>query len=201
MVSYNSCLHSFCLWICYVGSLDPYSATYNWWYSSILHALRFSLIWPLQDKTRLSKLLKLAIPAALQPSSMQRSVAIDSDSDLVKEEHGEESLVSKLLRWASASVILGSITNKRSKMYTTISTDRSGIETLQSILEKVIKKECESGEDISISNEALAVMILYLQQLLGRSCSFLPSVVLALCLLLFSNSSNTPGTCPCHSFH
>jgi len=145
------------------------------------------------DKARLSKILKLAIPAALQPSSMRRSVAIDSDSYLLKEEWGEESLVSKLLRWASASVILGSITNKCSKTYRTISTSRSEIETLQSILEKVIKKECESGEPFSISNEALAVMILYLQQLLGRSCSFLPSVILALCLLFFSNLSNTPG--------
>ena len=159
--------------------------------------LKFPLILPLQDKARLSKLLTLAVPAALQPFSMQRSAGSYPDPSLLmsfREHQGEESLVSKLLLWVSASVILGSIANKSSKIYKFYSISKSEIETLQPLLEAIIKRECESGEEYSSSNEALAILVLYLQQLLGRSCSFLPSVILALCLLLLGNSSNTPGT-------
>lgn len=150
----------------------------------------------LQDKARLSKLLMLAVPAALQPSSKQKSMANVPNSYLLiscKEHQGEESLGSKLLRWVSASVILGCFTNKCSKMNKFFSISRSEVETLQPILEE-ISNECEGGEEYSSSDEALAVILLYLQQILGRSCSFLPSVILALCLLLLGHSTSTSGT-------
>ncbi|XP_076947008.1 uncharacterized protein LOC143618794 [Bidens hawaiensis] len=98
------------------------------------------------------------------------SVALKSKGD---DEQTNESLVSKLLRWLTASVVVGlkhSLEN----------------ETLQSFLEAEWSvKRVASG-----SEELLATTIYYLYQCLGRKCQVLTSVVSSLCLLLFPDSSH-----------
>lgn len=150
--------------------------------------LEFSLICLLQDRERLSKLLTWVVPAALQPSFMQRSLAGDPDPSMLtslKEWCREELLVSKLLRWFSASIILGSIADKFSKTYKFLSSTEN--KTLWPLLEDIIGKEREIGGNYSSSYKALATLLLYLQQLAGTGSNFLPSVTLALCLLLLGN--------------
>ncbi|XP_020269128.1 uncharacterized protein LOC109844484 [Asparagus officinalis] len=176
-------------------SIPGTSSTSEIWLNIILMSAPVPAV-TLMDKARLSKLLMLAVPPALQPSSKQKSMANVPNSYLLiscKEHQGEESLGSKLLRWVSASVILGCFTNKCSKMNKFFSISRSEVETLRPIVEEISKKECGGGEEYSSSDEALAVILLYLQQILGRSCSFLPSVILALCLLLLGHSTSTSG--------
>ncbi|XP_038973323.1 uncharacterized protein LOC103720976 isoform X2 [Phoenix dactylifera] len=142
------------------------------------------------DRARLSKLLMWAISSVLRSFSDQSYLTKEPDPDMLisYEDHGEESRISKLLRWATASLILGSISNKASAMKTHVSLG-SSCKTLQCLLEDVIK-EGENEQNNSHANEALAIVILYLQQLLGRNSSGLSSVILALCLLLFPNASN-----------
>ncbi|KAF6168052.1 hypothetical protein GIB67_011437 [Kingdonia uniflora] len=109
-------------------------------------------------------------------------------TSLSTDQNYEESPVSKLLRWVSASVILGQISTL----------ERSSIKNLQSLLEQT-RKERNKGKDNDCSgghfrnDHVLATTILYLQQLLGLDCRFLPSVISALCLLLLYDASNNPG--------
>lgn len=151
-------------------------------------------MWPSQDKARLSKLLMWAISSALRSFSDQSYLSKEPDPDMLisYEDHGEECQISKLLQWATASVILGGISN-RTEMKTHVSLG-SSCKTLWCLLEDVIK-EGENEQNNSGANEALAIVILYLQQLLRRNSSGLSSVILALCLLLLSNASNIAGTC------
>ncbi|KAG1370125.1 putative Nucleolar pre-ribosomal-associated protein 1 [Cocos nucifera] len=142
------------------------------------------------DRARLSKLLMWAISSALWSFSDQSYLRKEPDPDMIisYEDHGKESQISKLLRWATASVILGSISNRTSDMKTHVSLG-SSCKTLQCLLEDVIK-EGENKQNNSGANEALAIVILYLQQLLRRNSSGLSSVILALCLLLLPNECN-----------
>ncbi|XP_073099472.1 uncharacterized protein [Elaeis guineensis] len=143
------------------------------------------------DRARLSKLLMWTISSALRSFSDQSYLGKEPDPDMLIscEDHGKESQISKLLRWATASVILGSISNRTSEMKTHVSLG-SSCKTLQCLLEDVIKEEGETEQNNSGANEALAIEILYLQQLLGRNSSGLSSVILALCLLLLPNACN-----------
>lgn len=106
-------------------------------------------------------------------------------SESVLEEQGSgDSLISKLLRWLVAAVIIGNISSKsiRSSL---VAPAISNTDTLQSLLKHIKIRQGETGSNDYYSvAKALAAIILHLQHLLGMSCSVLPSVVSALCLLL-----------------
>lgn len=95
----------------------------------------------------------------------------------------EENLLSKLLRWLTASVILGRLSWKLSNLNSTCSL-RLEPNTLQSLMD-CDEKGLGNQKDIGCE-EILAASIVYLQQLLSTKWKLLPSVVSALCLLLFS---------------
>lgn len=98
-----------------------------------------------------------------------------------------ECLLSKILRWLVASVILGRIScippEKRGGLAT--STNSPG--TLQSFLN--YSSETVEMVDSHVANEALAAIILYLQGHVKKKSDTLPSVVTALCLLLLDRCS------------
>lgn len=106
----------------------------------------------------------------------------------------EEPLMSKLLRWITASVILGRL-SQRSCMDNLIPTG-SSLKTLQELLE-YIKGIHGRGSNKSYTGceEFIVDSILYLQQHLGITCRVLPSVTSALCVLL-PNIVESTGTCP-----
>ncbi|KAJ4980838.1 hypothetical protein NE237_031675 [Protea cynaroides] len=80
----------------------------------------------------------------------------------------------------------------------TISSQISNVETLQSLLDHIKKGNGDYRESSYGNDKALAAMILYLQQLLGLNCRVLPSVILALCLLLLSDAPTSTGHFTCH---
>ncbi|XP_058070405.1 uncharacterized protein LOC131219338 isoform X2 [Magnolia sinica] len=143
----------------------------------------------LVDREKLSKLLMWAVPTALQASLPK-----EFDPHLtLSEEQSEDSLISKLLRWLTASVILGRVSSKSSKTSFSLPREQSRIETLQSLLEHVNKGWIESRENVRGIDEVVAATLLYLQQLIGTNCRVLASVVSALCLLLHSDAANSTG--------
>ncbi|RVW99703.1 hypothetical protein CK203_021465 [Vitis vinifera] len=107
-----------------------------------------------------------------------------------EEEPSQDSLLSKLLRWLTASVILGMLSWKSTDLDINI-LERSNSKTLLSLLEHVKKGSGENGRNAFHCEEILAASIFYLQQLLGLNSRVLPSVVSALCLLLLSDASNS----------
>jgi nucleolar pre-ribosomal-associated protein 1 len=91
-----------------------------------------------------------------------------------------ECLLSKILRWLVASVILGRISR--------ISPEKSNCPgTLQSFLNRTY--ESVEMVDSHVANERLAIIIIYLQDRVKRNSDTLPSVVTALCLLLLDRCS------------
>ncbi|XP_042478161.1 uncharacterized protein LOC122059441 isoform X2 [Macadamia integrifolia] len=149
-----------------------------------------------KDREKFSKLVIWAICATLQSTSMQTSLLNGSEPNITifsEKEQCEDSLISKLLRWITASVILGRVSTN-SYLAKTISSQISNIETLQSLLDHIKKGNGESRASSYDNDKALAAMILYLQQLLGSKCSVLPSVISALCLLLLSDASTSTET-------
>ncbi|PNY04311.1 hypothetical protein L195_g000729, partial [Trifolium pratense] len=121
----------------------------------------------LMDQERLQNFITWAIATALGSDSSQKLRSNESRI-IVKKELGEEShddsLVSKFLRWLTASVIIGNLHQKSNGQ----------------------------RHDINIScKELLASTIFYLQLLPGINQELLPSVVSALCLLTFG-ASNLP---------
>ncbi|XP_010278715.1 PREDICTED: uncharacterized protein LOC104612823 [Nelumbo nucifera] len=146
------------------------------------------------DREKVSKLIMWMVSTALQSYSMQPSLLKKTDfhfTILSEEEQYEESLVSKILRWITASVIVGKISLKVYKINTSTS---PGIKTLQSLLECIKNGYGERRENNYGNKKALVATILYLQQLLGLNGEVLPSVVSAICLLLLSNASNSTGS-------
>ncbi|XP_072970894.1 uncharacterized protein [Typha angustifolia] len=142
------------------------------------------------DKVNLSKVLIWAVSVSLQLFSNRRFLTNKLDPNLLIsiEEQGEECRISKILRWVTASVIIGIISQSSLKTRTHALLSGPDIKSVQSLLEYVI---IEDGEVVKScdANETLAVKILYLQQLLGRNNECLPSVILSLCLLLLNTSS------------
>ncbi|KAL3834336.1 hypothetical protein ACJIZ3_009072 [Penstemon smallii] len=130
------------------------------------------------DQEKLLKFLRWAVTTAIQSESTKELQPEDSDYNLLAVSLKKDSLVSKLLRWLTASVTLGC---KISKLKSSSFLERP---TLQSLLEFH-----EEGFGENAGYDILAVSIIYLLQLLGFSHGFLPSVVSALCLLLLSGSS------------
>ncbi|KAL3830073.1 hypothetical protein ACJIZ3_018875 [Penstemon smallii] len=141
------------------------------------------------DQEKLLKFLRWAVTTAIQSESTEELQPEDSDYNLLAvsgKNSPEDSLVSKLLRWLTASVIRGKLSCKISKLKPGSFSERPSLHTLQSLLEFH-----EEGFGEYAGYDILAVPIIYLLQLLGFSHGFLPSVVSALCLLLLSSSSES----------
>ncbi|KAH7864921.1 hypothetical protein Vadar_006295 [Vaccinium darrowii] len=121
-----------------------------------------------QDK--LLMFVRWATSTALQSSSvkeLQPTEAYCHSAILLEREQSEDSLLSKLLRWLTASVILGRLS---------LTFEKSNLETLHSLLELDKKGRGESQFGFGCE-EILAACIFGLQQLLGMGCRLLPSVV------------------------
>lgn len=104
-----------------------------------------------------------------------------SESD---EEHFDESLTSKLLRWLSASVVIGRISWKLDSLNLATS-EKPSPDTLYSLLEHVKNTRDDSGLHQFGCEELLAANIFYLLQHLKSSFTVFPVVISSLCLLLF----------------
>ncbi|GAB2229982.1 hypothetical protein Droror1_Dr00014238 [Drosera rotundifolia] len=151
------------------------------------------------DQKELSSFLSWAVSTAVRSNSaemhQQKECSLYSLTHMNGDECGE-SCVSKLMRWLSASAILGAISCKRSNGDFSF---LSGVQNLDSLLSflKGFEKECKGTEKPSGSAKTLAAVIFHLQQLLGMKCKVLRSVVAALSLLLLtpgSSSITSPGS-------
>lgn len=133
--------------------------------------------------------MRWAVSTAVQSKSEESLHPEDCNYQSIEvsaKKQPEESLVSKLLRWLTASVILGKISSKSSKLNNGSISEIPTLDSLQSWLrcpEKKIGENTGNGEDI------LSVSIFYLIQLLDFGDRLLPSAVSAICLLLLSGSS------------
>lgn len=138
----------------------------------------------MQDPKRCSDFLSWAVSTALEFDS--RIIAKESHLGLTsesEEEHFDESLTSKLLRWLSASAILGKVSLKLGSLNLPTS-ERLSAETLYSLLEHVKSTRDDSSLQEFGCEELIAANIFYLQHL-QSSFMVLPVVISALCLLLF----------------
>lgn len=141
-----------------------------------------------QDCKKVSKFINWAMSIALQ-SETKGVLQVEKycfPLNVSSDEETENSLISKLLRWLTASVILGKISYKLSKLDSSHLCDRSKLINLHCLLEWNEESDRENGKEFACQ-EILAASIFYLQQLLGTSFKLLPSVVSALCLLLLKN--------------
>ncbi|XP_047968873.1 uncharacterized protein LOC125212686 [Salvia hispanica] len=142
------------------------------------------------DKEKLLKFLRWAVTTALQSKSEELDTGEDSDHHLIagsEKKQIEESLDSKLLRWLTASAILGKVTLNSRKLNDGSVLEKSSLHALQSWLEcpeKETKETVEYG-----CGEILAAAIIQLLKQLNFSHQLLPSSVSALCLLLLSDTS------------
>ncbi|KAL3520732.1 hypothetical protein ACH5RR_018881 [Cinchona calisaya] len=150
------------------------------------------------DQNKLLKFVSWAISTAVQSNltKVPEPEAGCSNFSKFSEEQSEEDILSKLLRWLTASVILGMLSLKLSNLNYTTSSEILKLNNLQSILEC-----CEKGfggnQEGFGREEILALSIFYLQQLVGLKWKLLPSVVSALSLLLFSGplSADSDSLC------
>lgn len=144
------------------------------------------------------KFLRWGVTTALQSKSEELVNPEDSDHHLVAvsgKRQPEESLESKLLRWLTASAILGKITLNPRKLNDGSLLERSSLHALQSWLEF---PEKGFGETVKYGcDEVIAASIIYLLKQLNFSHQLLPSAVSALCLLLLPESS--AGFIPLHA--
>lgn len=145
-----------------------------------------------QDCKKVFKFLNWAMSIALQ-SETRGVLQVEKycfPLNVSSEEETENSLISKLLRWLTASVILGKISYKLSKLDSSHSCDRSKLTNLHCLLEWNEESDGENSKEFAACQEILAASIFYLQQLLGTSFKLLPSVVSALCLVLLQNPAS-----------
>lgn len=139
----------------------------------------------MQDQEELSKFLRWAVITAVQSTSAKAIQPEDSANHskaFLGKKSFEDSLVLKLLRWLTASVILGKISCKAQRCNSGPLAERSSLETLRSSLgcdEKQSPKSAGYG-----CEHELAESIFFLLQQLEFSHESLPSAVSALCLLL-----------------
>lgn len=137
------------------------------------------MVYIFQDQEKLLKFLRWAVTTALQSKSEEVCNPEDSDS--------EESLISKLLRWLSASAILGKISFNSGILNNGSFLERASLHALQSLLE-CHGKGSEQTPGYGCE-DVLAASIIFLLQQMNFSHQLLPSSVSALCLLLLSESS------------
>lgn len=135
------------------------------------------------DKSRISMVVSWAISNIFWLYPIQRSLFETSS----KETPINESPLSKLLRLLVASVILGRISSISHGKSGDLARSTSSLGTLHSFLNDAYER-VETVESC-MGNEMLAVIILYLQDHVQRNSDSLPSVVMALCLLLLNRSS------------
>ncbi|XAR52354.1 hypothetical protein NMG60_11020377 [Bertholletia excelsa] len=144
------------------------------------------------DQEKLLKFLSWAISTALQLDSaelLHSREAYCNATVPLEEEQSEDSVMSKLLRWLTASVIVGRLSWRSNYSDSTFVIERSHLETLNALLEQC-KGGCGRDQPNSGCEETLSAAIFYLQQLLGLESRLLPSVVSALSLLLFPDPSH-----------
>ncbi|KAI9084395.1 hypothetical protein K1719_033585 [Acacia pycnantha] len=148
----------------------------------------------LMSKERLESFLMWAISSALQSESSQKLMPNVSRVDSIKESEvpHKNSLMSKFLRWLTACVIIGKLYQKSDYMDTKFVESQNFI-SLHSLLRHTENISGQRNEIRSAGEELLASTIFYLQLLLGVNCEVLPSVVSALCLLLFNASNSQVG--------
>uniref|UniRef100_A0A7N0UWV8 URB1 C-terminal domain-containing protein n=1 Tax=Kalanchoe fedtschenkoi TaxID=63787 RepID=A0A7N0UWV8_KALFE len=145
---------------------------------------------------KLSEFVMWAISTAASSDSTQvtpHSIC-DPHFTLQSVELREDSLKSKLLRWLTASVILAKVSGL-AKKGTHSNFDTPDCVSLEPLLESVRHVQ-DLTENSSGSEETLAVTIFYLHQLLRHNCRVTPSVMAALCILLFPTSISTAGSEP-----
>ncbi|XP_027341039.1 uncharacterized protein LOC113854301 [Abrus precatorius] len=150
----------------------------------------------LMNQERLKSFFFWAITTALQSETKSSQRLGSNESQFcrnnLREEFQENSIVSTLLRWLTASVIIGKL-HKKSDNVDSGFAEPHNMESLHSLLVHV---ENSTGQthDIKIdSAELLASTIFYLQLRLGSNHEVLPSVVCALCLLTFGTSNFVVG--------
>ncbi|KAJ6966734.1 hypothetical protein NC652_004325 [Populus alba x Populus x berolinensis] len=153
-----------------------------------------------RNQEKLSSFLLWAVSTAMKSDSSQIINVKDSHANLTinsEETPSEESLISKLLRWLVASVILGKLSRKLD-VHAELS-EKSSFKTLQSLLENV-EKGCGESNSLGFDcEEVLALSIFYLQQLLGMNFTVLPSVVSSLSLLLLCKKLKFSGLLHCRN--
>ncbi|KAK3036680.1 hypothetical protein RJ639_031548 [Escallonia herrerae] len=137
------------------------------------------------DREKLLKFILWATSTALRSNSTEVSY---HHFTLLEEEQSEDSLISKLLRWLTASVILGQLPRKLNRLDSNCSLERESAKTLRSLLHLNERWSVEKQVGFG-SVKILADTIFYLHQLLGWNYRMLPSVISALCLLLLSDPS------------
>ncbi|CAN6236303.1 unnamed protein product [Urochloa humidicola] len=135
------------------------------------------------DKSRMSMVVSWATSNIFWLYSNQRSLLEISS----KEPPINESPLSKLLRLLVASVILGRISRISHGKSGDLARSTSSLGTLNSFLNGAYER-VEMVDSFS-ANDTLAVIILYLQDHVQKNSDSLPSVVMALCLLLLDRSS------------
>ncbi|KAH8518377.1 hypothetical protein H0E87_000282 [Populus deltoides] len=151
------------------------------------------------NQEKLSSFLLWAVSTAMKSDSSQIINVKDTRANLTinsEETPSEESLVSKLLRWLVASVILGKLSRKLD--VNAELSEKSSFKTLQNLLENVEKGCGESNRLGFDCEEVLALSIFYLQQLLGMNFTVLPSVVSSLSLLLLCKKSKFSDFALCY---
>ena len=104
------------------------------------------------------------------------------------EESHENSLVSKLLRWLTASAIIAKLYQKSNGTDSRFA-ETQNLDSLHSLLVQVGNTSGQRHDTGIGSEELLASTIFYLQLLLGVDLEVLPSIVSALCLLIFGASN------------
>lgn len=146
-----------------------------------------------QDKDKVSKFVSWATLTALQ-SNIEKVHGLETFDCIMRlqsEEESDDSLISKLVRWLTASVIVGKHSLKFSNLDICHSFDRSKFNNLFSMMEWNEQKLNSSSRTFAC-DETLALSIFFLQQLQRTNYTVLPSVVSALCLL--SSSLSSAGT-------
>ncbi|KAK9163661.1 hypothetical protein Syun_004563 [Stephania yunnanensis] len=139
-------------------------------------------------KVLLLKSVTWGICTASRPYATDQVFQIPTGSyytSVSEEDHSQDSLISKLLRWVTASVILEKVLESFKTLF---SPEIKNARTLQALLENVERRHMQSSvndyAESRSNNEVLASIILYLQQLLVVESRVLSSVVSALSLLL-----------------
>ncbi|KAH0771918.1 hypothetical protein KY290_015899 [Solanum tuberosum] len=144
------------------------------------------------DKEKVSKFVRWATLTALQSNieEVHGPENFDCIMRLQSDEESDDSLISKLVRWLAASVIVGKHSLKFSNLDICHSFDRSKLNNLLSLMEWDDQR-CSSTSRTFACEETLASSVFFLQQLQRTNYTVLPSVVSALCLLLSSSLSCT----------
>ncbi|KAL6651997.1 hypothetical protein ACP70R_010922 [Stipagrostis hirtigluma subsp. patula] len=135
------------------------------------------------DKSRISMVASWATLNILWSHSNKRSAVEVSWEEPVR----NESLLSKILRWLVASVILGRISSISHENSGDLARSTNSLETLRLFLNDAYER-VETIDSCS-ANDTLAIIIIYLQNHVQKNSDSLPSVVMALCLLLLDRSS------------